>query len=39
MNFIFMPELSWPLGYPFALSLMLISTITLIVLFRRLRWF
>jgi magnesium transporter len=39
MNFIFMPELSWPLGYPFALGLMLVATITLIVLFRRLRWF
>ena len=39
MNFVFMPELSWPLGYPFALGLMLGATITLLVLFRRLRWF
>jgi len=39
MNFVFMPELSWPLGYPFALGLMLVVTVTLIVLFRRLRWF
>jgi magnesium transporter len=27
MNFEFMPELAWPYGYPFALGLMLLSSI------------
>jgi magnesium transporter len=38
MNFEFMPELSWPFGYPLALGLMALLTLALIFLFRRLRW-
>jgi magnesium transporter len=39
MNFTHMPELSWEFGYPFAVSLMLIATLGLFGIFRRLRWF
>lgn len=39
MNFLYMPELQWPLGYPFALGLMLVATLTAIAIFRRIRWF
>ena len=38
MNFKYMPELDWPLGYLWSLSLMLAATLTLWLLFRRLRW-
>ena len=38
MNFDFMPELSWPLGYPFALGLMLAMGIALYVTFKRRNW-
>lgn len=38
MNFEFMPELSWPLGYPFALLLMLASGITPYLYFRYRGW-
>ena len=38
MNFENMPELSWPLGYPLALTLMVLSSVALYVLFRRLGW-
>lgn len=38
MNFDFMPELSWPLGYPFALLLMLASGITPYLYFRYRGW-
>jgi magnesium transporter len=39
MNFAFMPELDWPLGYPFALALMLLAAVSAIVYFRSRRWF
>jgi magnesium transporter len=38
MNFHFMPELSWKLGYPFAIGLMLISGIAPYWLFKRKGW-
>jgi magnesium transporter len=38
MNFENMPELSWLLGYPFALALMVGSSLTLYVQFRRRGW-
>ena len=38
MNFRFMPELDWPLGYPFALGLMLVSGGVLYVVFKRRGW-
>jgi magnesium transporter len=39
MNFHNMPELSWPFGYPMALSLMAMSAVVPIVWFRRRGWF
>jgi magnesium transporter len=39
MNFHAMPELSWPLGYPFALALMLGASFLVFVWFRRHDWF
>ncbi|MGA1079374.1 MAG: CorA family divalent cation transporter, partial [Steroidobacteraceae bacterium] len=38
MNFHFMPELDWPLGYPLALLLMLASAIVPYLYFRRRGW-
>jgi magnesium transporter len=38
MNFDDMPELHWRLGYPMALGLMLLVSVSLYVLFRRRRW-
>jgi len=38
MNFDVMPELGWRYGYPFALSLMLLVSVTLYVLFKRRDW-
>jgi magnesium transporter len=38
MNFQVMPELGWRLGYPFALGLMVLISVSLVVLFRRLKW-
>jgi magnesium transporter len=38
MNFRFMPELDWPLGYPFALGLMLASGSVLYAIFKRRGW-
>ncbi len=38
MNFEHMPELGWVLGYPFALALMALSSLSLYVLFRRREW-
>ncbi len=38
MNFRFMPELDWPLGYPFALGLMLASVAAPFIYFRRKGW-
>jgi magnesium transporter len=38
MNFDQMPELHWLLGYPLALLLMLVTSLTLYVVFKRRRW-
>jgi magnesium transporter len=38
MNFKHMPELQWRFGYPMALGLMLLVSLSLYVLFRRRRW-
>ena len=39
MNFHFMPELSWPLGYGFALGLMAVAMVLAAIFFRRNDWF
>jgi magnesium transporter len=38
MNFKDMPELSWPLGYPFALGLMMLLGLALYTVFKRRGW-
>ncbi|MGH6959462.1 MAG: magnesium transporter CorA family protein [Dongiaceae bacterium] len=38
MNFDFMPELGWRLGYPWALGLMLLSAVVPLLYFRRKGW-
>lgn len=38
MNFEFMPELHWRLGYPFSLALMVISAVLPYLWFKRRRW-
>ncbi len=38
MNFRHMPELHWAVGYPFALGLMLVMSVTLYFVFKRRRW-
>jgi magnesium transporter len=38
MNFRYMPELSWLLGYPFALVLMALTSLTLYLVFKRRGW-
>ena len=38
MNFRFMPEIDWALGYPFALGLMLMSVAAPFIYFRRKGW-
>jgi len=38
MNFAYMPELDWPLGYPFALALMLAIGVGLYAVFKSKRW-
>jgi len=38
MNFDFMPELHWPVGYPFALVLMIISAAVPFYYFKRRGW-
>ena len=38
MNFRHMPELRWTLGYPFALALMLFTSLTLYTIFKRRGW-
>jgi len=38
MNFQFMPELNWKLGYPFALGLMALSAVGPMVYFRKRGW-
>ena len=39
MNFEYMPELSWPLGYAFALTLMAGAVVAAVTWFRRNGWF
>jgi magnesium transporter len=38
MNFDKMPELHWPLGYPLALALMVVTSVTLYLVFKRRSW-
>jgi magnesium transporter len=38
MNFRIMPELHWPLGYPLALALMVVTSVTLYLVFKRRGW-
>jgi magnesium transporter len=38
MNFAFMPELKWPLGYPFAIFLMITSSLVFLWYFKRKKW-
>lgn len=38
MNFEFMPELEWRLGYPFAILLMVVSSMAFLWYFRHRRW-
>jgi magnesium transporter len=38
MNFSHMPELRWPFGHPLALALMLITSVTLYLVFKRRGW-
>jgi magnesium transporter len=38
MNFDRMPELHWTLGYPFALALMALVSVSLYIVFKRRRW-
>ena len=38
MNFEYMPELIWPIGYPMALALMAATSVTLYTVFRRRHW-
>ncbi len=38
MNFKIFPELGWKLGYPFALGLMLVSSLLTLYIFRKKKW-
>ncbi|MFQ3579285.1 MAG: magnesium/cobalt transporter CorA [Bacteroidales bacterium] len=38
MNFKFMPELEWVMGYPFAIAIMIASSALAIYIFKRNRW-
>ena len=38
MNFSFMPELKWAAGYPFAVSLMILSSVIFLWYFKRKKW-
>jgi magnesium transporter len=38
MNFDYMPELDWVLGYPFAVMLMLLVSVSLYAIFKRRNW-
>jgi magnesium transporter len=38
MNFESMPELSWEFGYPFAVTLMILTSVTLWLIFRKRGW-
>jgi magnesium transporter len=37
-NFEYMPELHWTLGYPFALLLMVLVSVSLYLVFKRRGW-
>ena len=38
MNFDFMPELHWKLGYPFAFGLMVVFTVAILLIFKLKKW-
>jgi magnesium transporter len=38
MNFDFMPELGWKLGYPFAIGLMIVFTLAILLIFKLKKW-
>lgn len=38
MNFRYMPELNWPLGYPFAIGIMVLSAVLPFLYFKRRGW-
>ena len=38
MNFDFMPELHWKLGYPFAFVLMIVFTVAILLIFKLKKW-
>ena len=38
MNFDFMPELHWKLGYPFAIGLMIVFTLFILLIFKLKKW-
>ena len=38
MNFDFMPELHWKLGYPFSIGLMIVFTLIVLLIFRLKKW-
>lgn len=38
MNFRFIPELEWEYGYPFAIGLMVLSSLITLIYFRRKKW-
>lgn len=38
MNFDFIPELHWKLGYPFALGLMVVFTLVILLIFKLKKW-
>lgn len=38
MNFKFMPELSWQMGYPFAIGLMILTVVLILVYFKLKKW-
>lgn len=38
MNFDFMPELKWPFGYPFAIGIMVFSSLIFLWYFKRKKW-
>jgi magnesium transporter len=38
MNFEFMPELKWTAGYPFAIALMIVSSLVILWFFKRKKW-
>ena len=38
MNFDFIPELDWLLGYPFALGLIVLSAVVPLLVFKRRGW-